>query len=420
MGEHMLKNCLAASAVDRSSQIKLNSRKKRNCPVLAGALAVSCVGSYAQAAHLGDIFVIALENHNFTQPGSYTATQAIDGNTAAPFINSLITPGNANATNVSYATNYTNAGAGEHPSEPNYIWSEAGTNFNVATNTTITSDGDPTSGNKNIFTSTPHLTGLMNSAGVSWKTYQEDYQVSGSGAGVTAAGTLPGGATNPYNGSTQYSYAPKHDPMVFFSDTATQNLAPISQLSTDLTNNTVGRYNWITPDIYNDMHSPLPSGFTYHSVHYTGDQAGVAQGDNFLSIVVPLIEASSAFQNNGAIIIWDDETEGGDSTSFTIPEIVISPLAKGNASTSSVAMNHSSDIKTMEEIFGLGSSYLNNTIPSSETSPGGPGTYNTVSASNDLSSLFQAGTIPTALPEPSSLGLMAITAISALRRSRQK
>ena len=91
-------------------------------------------------------------------------------------------------------------------------------------------------------------------------------------------------------------------------------------------------------------------------------------------------------------MIWNDETEGGDTTAFTSTEIVISPLAKGNAYASGVALNHSSDIKTMQEIFGLGSSYLNNSIPSNEYSPaGGPGTYNTVSASNDFSDLFKPG-----------------------------
>ena len=44
--------------------------------------------------------------------------------------------------------------------------------------------------------------------------------------------------------------------------------------------------------------------------------------------------ASQAYKNNGAIVIWFDETEGGDTDRFTLPEIVISPLAKGNAYSS--------------------------------------------------------------------------------------
>ena len=55
------------------------------------------------------------------------------GNPAAPYVNSLVTPGNPNAAQVSYATRYYNAGQHVHPSEPNYIWSEAGTTFGVYT-----------------------------------------------------------------------------------------------------------------------------------------------------------------------------------------------------------------------------------------------------------------------------------------------
>jgi hypothetical protein len=382
-------------------------------------LLMAAAAGRASAASIGDVFVIAEEDHNFTQPSSDTSPEQILGNPAAPYVNSLITPGNANAKDVSYASNYTNVGNGVHPSEPNYIWSEAGTNYNASTNTTVLSDNDPSSSSGNVFTNTPHLTGLMNAAGISWQNYQEDYQVSGEGPLVSASGTLPGGATNPYNGSTLYDYAVKHNPMAFFADSGTENLVAMSQLSTNLANNTVGRYNWITPDQYNEMHTALPSGFTYHGTLYTGDQAAVAAGDNFLSIVIPEIETSQAFKNNGVIIICFDETEGGDTSSFTIPEIVISPLAMGNAFDSTVSLNHSSDLKTMQEIFQLGPSFLDNSIPTSEYNVNGPGNFNTVAGSSDLSSLFVPGTIPTSLPEPASVGLIAVSGL-ALRGRRRK
>ena len=57
------------------------------------------VASSAQAQQIGDVFYIALENHNFTQPSSVTGINQIFGNSAAPFINSLVTPGNPNAAN---------------------------------------------------------------------------------------------------------------------------------------------------------------------------------------------------------------------------------------------------------------------------------------------------------------------------------
>ena len=55
------------------------------------------VATSAQAQQIGDVFYIALENHNFTQPSTVTGINQILGNSAAPFINSLVTPGNANA-----------------------------------------------------------------------------------------------------------------------------------------------------------------------------------------------------------------------------------------------------------------------------------------------------------------------------------
>jgi len=64
-----------------------------------------------------------------------------------------------------------NAGIGVHPSEPNYVWAEAGTDFGVHT------DAVPLATNHNVFTA-PHLTAQFNEAGISWKNYQEDIQLS--------------------------------------------------------------------------------------------------------------------------------------------------------------------------------------------------------------------------------------------------
>ncbi len=67
--------------------------------------------------------------------------------------------------------------------------------------------------------------------------------------------------------------------------------------------------------------------------------------------MIPEIQASQAYQNNGLILIWFDETEGGDTSNYTIPFIAISPLAKGNAYQSTVNFTHSSDLRTMQDIF---------------------------------------------------------------------
>jgi hypothetical protein len=397
-------------------------------------VAAVAAASSARAADLGTVFVIAMENHNWTQPSTDTSAPGqIKGNAATPYINSLITPGNPNAAQVSYASNYLNAANGEHPSEPNYVWAEAGTNYNAETNFTINNDNDPSDANKNVLHNTNHLTAQMNAASVSWKNYQEDYQITnsttptGGNVLVSKSGTSTS-VTNPYYNTNQYNYAAKHDPMAFFSDTATQNVATFDSLRSDIAADTVsvsnptatnnfGQYNWITPNQYNDMHSSLTGGFTYNGTHFTGDQSAIATGDNFLAILIPQLMATEAYKNNGAIIIWMDETEGAnrDDTNHTLMEIVISPLAKGNAYVSTIEYNHSSDIKTMEEIFQLGG-YLNNALPPTEAYLGL--TSNTVVGANDLSDLFLPGTIPTAVPEPASLGLLSLGGLLLLKRRR--
>ncbi len=157
-----MKTKLHINRLDNKLEIKGRSGGKRRraitllgaavAGVLLAAQSVRADDGWAKNKHndgVGDIFVIALENHNFTQPGTQTSPQQILGNPAAPFLNSLITPGNPNAAQVSYALNYYNAGMNVHPSEPNYVWAEAGSDFGFH------SDADPTPVNGNVFTTKP-------------------------------------------------------------------------------------------------------------------------------------------------------------------------------------------------------------------------------------------------------------------------
>jgi hypothetical protein len=296
---------------------------------------------------IGKVFVIAFENHNWTQPANqFTGPiQQIFQNPNAPFINSLVN-GTAIATingrqvnisqQVAYATNYTNVLATAsgnnphiHPSEPNYVWAEAGYNFRIG------NDDDPfvpngSTNQVNNLDNQLHLAGLLTQPGRTWRSYQEDIDlttVNGQLTNVVLAPnqwTVPitsfsgnfASGVNQFNGSTQYNYAVKHNPMAFFTDTnggddptpanpLSHQYAPLQQLFIDLATNNVAAYNWITPDQYNDMHTALTGGF----MGLTGDVANIKQGDNFLSIIIPQIMASQAYKNNGAIILWWDEAE---------------------------------------------------------------------------------------------------------------
>ena len=323
------------------------------------------------------VFVIAMENHNWTQPASVTSPQQISGNPAAPFINSLVNGASGISDQVAYATNYINAGINlglhVHPSEPNYVWAEAGQAFN-----TIGTDDDPYFPGPSPAACTPdtvttsdlHLTAFLAKAHKTWRAYEEDANVD-----LTSNVPLPmsswtyplfshkGNFTsgiNSYNYSTQYNYAAKHNPMIFFSDTnggcpatASTLYPPLQQLALDLQSNKVADYTWITPDQYNDQHSALSAGYGVYTP--ASDESSIAVGDNFLARVVPLIMASDAYQDGGVIVLWWDESEGGDTLDEKLPFIIISKNAHKNVDgtpyASSVQFSHSSFLRTMQEIF---------------------------------------------------------------------
>ena len=142
-------------------------------------------------------------------------------------------------------------------------------------------------------------------------------------------------------------YVVRHNPMVLFNDVngnttyMNAHVRPYSVFASDLQNNTVGRYNFITPNLTNDMHDLAP-----------GSSSSRPQGDHWLSLEIPKIMASQAYSNNGAIFItWD---EGNGSTSDgPLGMIVLSPLAKGHGYSNSVHYTHSSMVRTMQDIFGV-------------------------------------------------------------------
>jgi phosphatidylinositol-3-phosphatase len=410
-----------------------------------GVLALfTALGAFpANAQHIKTVFVIAMENHNWTQPVQLAGgIQQVFGNPNAPFINSLVngTAPDDISDEVAYATAYRNVlfgtGAHIHPSEPNYLWAEAGTNFGILNDDDPYKDTPPNSQNTGL-----HLTTLLTEAGKTWRSYQEDIDVENSGGAppaqiltniplpedewtvplVSFSGHFVSG-TNLYNGSTQYNYAAKHNPMVFFDDTnggnntTTSNplsthYAPLQQLATDLANDrdhdrdcdgdhdrddrdcdrhgSVADYIWITPDQYNDMHTALTGGYK----GLTGDAANIKQGDDFLSQIVPLLMDSDAYKDDGAIIIWWDESESdgvagdnADDNTHSIGEIVISRHAHHNVGglpyASSVTFTHSSDLRTMQNIFHVA-------VPG----PTGPYLGDAANAT-DLSDLFEDGAIP--------------------------
>ncbi|HXT41602.1 MAG TPA: alkaline phosphatase family protein [Candidatus Angelobacter sp.] len=257
-----------------------------------------------QLTNVETVFLIVMENHDWA---------SVYGNTDCACINETLLP------MASHAEQYFTP-SGLHPSEPNYLWLEAGTNFGIF------NDALPA---ENRISTPNHLTSLLEHAGVSWKTYQESLD----------AGDSP---------LTDHSpYVARHDPFVFFDDIATNDarrashVRPYSELASDLQQGTVARYNFIVPNITNDMHSLASGG---HSLQ--------KQGDDWLARETPMILSSENYAKNGALfILWD---EGDNETSDgPIGLILLSPLAKGRGYASNIRYTHSSLLRTLQEIFDV-------------------------------------------------------------------
>jgi hypothetical protein len=168
---------------------------------LAGALACGGFAAHAdgrddQRNNRGDddqrvktVFVVAMENHNWTQPATITSPQQIFQNPAAPFVNALANGTSGISEQVAFANGYINAGVGVHPSEPNYIWAEAGTNLGVSNDDNpYHADCSPDT----VQTTDQHLTAFLTRATRTWRSYQEDTDVDAANTPLPqSAWTVP-------------------------------------------------------------------------------------------------------------------------------------------------------------------------------------------------------------------------------------
>jgi len=269
-------------------------------------ITLECLPAGPGPCPIRTVFLILMENNDWS---------SIKDSPSAPYISRTLLP------TASHAEQYYNP-PNLHPSLPNYLWLEAGTNFGIL-NDDLPSQNHQSTSN--------HLVNLLEAAGLSWRTYQED--ISGTACPLTHVGL----------------YDVNHDPFVYFDDVTQDNnpsasrciehVRPYSELQTDLINDTVARYNFITPHLCHDMHDACPP---------LNDP--VLQGDTWLSTEVPKILASPAYLDNGALFILWDEGGSGDGP---IGMIVLSPKAKGGGYRNTIHYTHSSTLRTVQEIFGV-------------------------------------------------------------------
>lgn len=252
---------------------------------------------------------IWMENHSFVD---------IVGSPSAPYINDTLIAGCGLATNFHNIT---------HVSLPNYIGAVTGLSL---------SELQPF-----LFDCNPGGACLTDAASIfsqvpSWKAYQESMSTNCQLTGFVG-------------------YAARHNPPPYLSSLTGCDTfdVPYTELQTDLDNDTLPAFAFVTPNTVNDMHDG-------------SDPGAIQNGDTWLQNELPKILNSAAYQS-GTTVVFVTFDEGEFGPGFTIgedcatnttdeschvPTIVISPYTPAGT-TSDRLYNHYSLLKTTEKLLGI-------------------------------------------------------------------
>jgi phosphatidylinositol-3-phosphatase len=214
----------------------------------------------------------------------------------------------------------------------------------------------------------------LEAAGLTWKGYMEDMGKDPLRERATCGHPQIGAQDHTLIASGADKYAAKHDPFVYFhtiiddQPRCDAHVVNLDRLPKDLQSIvTTPDYVFITPNLCNDGHDPQC---------IDGSPGGFPALDAFLRKWVPIITAAAAFRRDGVLIITFDESEGDGPEGSSaccgekplagakrppgvlgpgggrIGAVLLSKFIKpGTVST--VAYNHYSLLRTVEDIFGL-------------------------------------------------------------------
>ncbi len=248
------------------------------------------------------VFLVVLENHAFSQ---------VIGSPFMPYLNSL-------AAQHSLATNYF---ANTHPSIGNYFMLTTG---NIETNNdaftgTVSSDSIPRA---------------FAAAGKTWKAYMESLPSVG------------------YTGGDVYPYFKHHNPFAYMTDVLgssaeTANLAPFTQLASDMSAGALPNFAFIAPNAEDDGHD-CPTG---GSVCLDSDKLTAA--DNWLKNNIDPLIKSPALANSVFIIVFDesldvDVVNGGGKVAWVMAGSHVKSAFK-----STTTYQHQSTLRLIMDLLGV-------------------------------------------------------------------
>ena len=228
----------------------------------------------------------------------------------------------------------------------------------------------------------------LEQAGLSWRGYMEDMGNDPRREAATCGHPTPGATDPARKAQVGDEYATKHNPFVYFhrviDDTARcdRHVVNLKQLGADLASaDSTPDFVFITPGLCHDGHD---------SPCVDGQPGGLVSANAFLQQWVPLILDSPAFRQDGVLIVTFDESNGPQSDSSACCGEVAGPNARhpgltgaGGGRTgavllspfikpgtvSSVAYNHYSLLRSIEDLFGL--PYLGYAAANTQTGFGG-------------------------------------------------
>lgn len=268
-----------------------------------------------------------MENHSYRQ---------VVGNTSAPYQTSL-------GSECGQATAMFGA---SHTSAVNYFAVSAGRYSPTATHGCGSVAGHCADSGANLYSQ-------LDSAGLSWRSYQESMRA-------------------PCSGASGGGYKIGHNPVIFYRDIPAAECKardlPVNDLTaqlgafwTDLQDQALATFSWVTPNLKNDGE---------------GKNGGLPAADAWVKKFVGLVQQSNSYQaGNTLLLITYDEGKGPDAhpgedctnqtldmpvtngvsahqDSCHVPFFVIYPYTP-TGTTSGVFFDHYSVTKTVEDLFGL-------------------------------------------------------------------
>jgi hypothetical protein len=274
---------------------------------LISALTLVCTGcavttappsaTPSSTAPFGHVFLLVEENANYSD---------VIGSSKMPYLNSL-------AKQYGLATQYY---ADTHPSIGNYfVWTTGQILTNDDSQTPLT-----------FAVSVDNAVRELIASGNSWKQYAES---------IPSVGYL--GDDSICCGG---HFITHHTPLPYLTDAqmASQvvNIVPFTQFATDLTNNAMPNYSFITPNGCNDAHD-----------------CSLDVADNWLMTNIDPLIKSPQFQKNGLLVISFDEA-GNDNINGggRVAAVIISPFAKSGYQ-STTFYQHESVLRLMLEGLGV-------------------------------------------------------------------